>query len=58
MFERLLLCECAVADLTAGNPNVFYELGVRHGVKPASTVLTLAKDSALPFDGAVLRGLP
>ena len=30
MFERLILCEYAVADLTTANANVFYELGVRH----------------------------
>ena len=30
MFERLMLCEYAVADLTTANANVFYELGVRH----------------------------
>ncbi|MGB8719323.1 MAG: hypothetical protein WCD46_08425, partial [Desulfobacterales bacterium] len=28
MFERLLLCPFAVADLTTANANVFYELGV------------------------------
>ena len=28
MFERLVLCDYAVADLTAANANVFYELGV------------------------------
>ena len=39
MFERLLLCEFAVADLTTANANVFYELGVRHAVLPATTVL-------------------
>jgi hypothetical protein len=27
MFERLILCEYAVADLTTANANVFYELG-------------------------------
>ena len=32
MFERLVLCEYAVADLTTANANVFYELGVRHAV--------------------------
>ena len=32
MFERLILCEYAVVDLTTANPNVFYELGVRHAV--------------------------
>ena len=29
MFERLMLCPFAIADLTTANPNVFYELGVR-----------------------------
>jgi hypothetical protein len=28
MFERLLLCEYAVLDLTSANANVFYEQGV------------------------------
>ena len=34
MFERLLICEYAVADLTSANANVYYELGVRHAVGP------------------------
>ena len=34
MFERLILCEYAVADLTTANANVFYELGLRHAVRP------------------------
>src|SRR5689334_7444543 len=38
MFERLLLCDYAVADLTCANANVFYELGVRHAVRPATTL--------------------
>jgi hypothetical protein len=37
MFERLMLCDYAVADLTTANANVFYELGVRHGIRPYST---------------------
>ena len=43
MFERLILCEFAVADLTTANANVFYELGLRHAVRPASTVLIFAE---------------
>jgi hypothetical protein len=30
MFDHLLLCDFAGPDLTLSNPNVFYELGVRH----------------------------
>ncbi len=59
MFERLILCDYAVADLTGANANVFYELGLRHGIKPASTVLVFADSGgALPFDVAPLRALP
>jgi hypothetical protein len=58
MFERLILCDFAVADLTTANANVFYELGVRHAVKPATTVLLFAADGTrLPFDLAPLRTL-
>jgi hypothetical protein len=57
MFERLILCEYAVADLT--NANVFYELGVRHAVRSACTVLLFAVDCGqLPFDVAPLRAVP
>ena len=59
MFERLVLCEYAVADLTAANANVFYELGVRHAAKPRSTALLFAEGHGrLPFDVAQLRALP
>lgn len=59
MFERLVLCEYAVADLTAANANVFYELGVRHAAKPHTTVLMFAEGSGqLPFDVAQLRAIP
>lgn len=59
MFERLVLCEFAVADLTAANANVCYELGVRHAVRPASTALIFGEGTGqLPLDVAALRGLP
>ena len=58
MFERLVLCEYGVADLTAANANVFYELGVRHAARPASTVQIFAGNSRLPFDVAMLRAMP
>lgn len=58
MFERLILCEYAVADLTTANANVFYELGLRHAVRPWSTVLVFAEGERLPFDVGLLRALP
>jgi len=58
MFERLLLCPYAVADLSTANANVFYELGVRHAVRPFSTVLIFAEGGRLPFDVAPLRTFP
>ena len=58
MFERLLLAEIVVADLTFANANVFYELGVRHAAKPRSTILIYAKVGQLPFDVAPIRAIP
>ena len=57
MYERLILCDYAVADLTGANANVFYELGLRHGVRPATTVMLFGEKGALPFDVAPLRML-
>jgi hypothetical protein len=57
MFERLTLCAFAVADLTLANPNVFYELGIRHAVRPWSTVLLMAEGGRLPIDIHALRTL-
>ena len=58
MFERLLLCDYAIADVTGANPNVYYELGIRHAVRPRSTLILFAEGSVLPFDIAPLRGMP
>ena len=58
MYERLILCEFAVADLTTANANVFYELGLRHAVRRQSTVMMFAEGGRLPFDVNGLRALP
>ena len=58
MFERLMLCHYAVADITGANPNVYYELGIRHAMRPRSTVILFAEGTSLPFDIALLRGIP
>lgn len=58
MYERLLLAEIVIADLTLANANVFYELGIRHAARPRSTILIYAKSSQLPFDIAPIRAVP
>jgi tetratricopeptide (TPR) repeat protein len=58
MFARLLLCEFVIADLTTANPNVFYELGVRHAAKPYTTIPIFATIGGLPFDVNLVRAIP
>jgi tetratricopeptide (TPR) repeat protein len=55
MFQALLLAEFAVADLTVDNPNVWYEIGVRHALRAGGSVLTYALRDRLPFDIAGQR---
>jgi tetratricopeptide (TPR) repeat protein len=57
MFARLLLAEYVVADLTLANPNVFYELGIRHAAKPFTTVSIYANTHPLPFDVTMIRAV-
>lgn len=58
MFERILLCEYAIADLTTCNPNVMYELGIRHATRQRSTLPIFASHVRLPFNVGNVRGLP
>jgi hypothetical protein len=58
MFARLLLSEFVIADLTSANPNVFYELGVRHAAKPRTTIPIFATIGDLPFDVNLVRAIP
>jgi len=55
MFERLLLAEIAIVDVTFHNANVFYELGVRHAARPRSTIIVCANEAVLPFDLSIVR---
>lgn len=58
MYERLMFCDFAVADLSFANANVFYELGIRHALKPYTTVSIFEANTKLPFDTAPLRTFP
>jgi len=49
IIEKLYTASIAFADLTDSNPNVMYELGVRHAFKKPS-VMVKEKGSEIPFD--------
>jgi hypothetical protein len=50
MYDRLLTADVVVADLSTSNCNAFYELGVRHALRPFTTI-TIAEDKMVaPFD--------
>jgi hypothetical protein len=55
MFERLLISEIAIVDVTVENANVFYELGVRHTACPRSTIIIRAQGVTMPFDIRLIR---
>jgi len=48
--EWLLDADVVLADLTFGNPNVFYELGIRQALSQHGTVLIAQARTKLPFD--------
>jgi hypothetical protein len=58
MFERLLLAEVVLADLTLASPNVMYELGIRHATRPKATIPVFARVGGLPFDLSPIRAIP
>src|SRR5437764_4876478 len=57
MFQELLLADLVVVDLSIDNPNVWYELGVRHALRPRGVVQIQGKRDYLPFDVYVDRAL-
>jgi hypothetical protein len=50
MYEQLLDADVVVADLSTANANAFYELGVRHALKPRTTVVIAEDKLVYPFD--------
>lgn len=50
MFQELLIADLVVVDLTLDNPNVWYELGVRHALRARDVVLIQGPREQQPFD--------
>lgn len=51
MYEELLSADVVIADLSTSNKNAFYELGVRHALRPSTTIV-ICEDGIKtpPFD--------
>jgi hypothetical protein len=54
VIQRLVNSELVVADLTGRNPNVFYELAVRH-VTRKPLIQIIREDEDIPFDVQSMR---
>lgn len=50
MFRHIFDADVAVVDITLLNPNVFYELGIRHSLKKYVTVLIRRAGTPSPFN--------
>ena len=50
MYTQLLGADLVIADLSTSNPNAMYELGVRHGLKPYTTIVMAEAQLKYPFD--------
>jgi len=58
MFQELLLADLVVADVTIDNPNAWYELGVRHALRPRGTIMIQGGRASIPFDVGPERVFP
>jgi nucleoside 2-deoxyribosyltransferase len=56
VIQHIYNADLVIADLTDLNPNVFYELGVRHALR-SGTILVALVGTKLPFDVGDLRSV-
>lgn len=52
MYFELVTADVVLADISILNPNVFYELGVRHGIAPNGVLMIHGGWTRRPFDVA------
>lgn len=50
MYENILKADIVVADISTLNANAIYELGIRHALRPHTTIVIAEKELAYPFD--------
>src|SRR5215831_19166615 len=50
MYDNLLSADLVIADLSTSNANAVYELGVRHALRPRTTIVMAENNFSFPFD--------
>jgi hypothetical protein len=50
MYELLLNSDAVIADLSTCNANAIYELGIRHALRPHTTIIIAESQFKYPFD--------
>ena len=55
MISDILSADVAIVDITTANPNVLYELGVRHAAKRSGTIVIKRKGDRIPFNIGGIR---
>jgi hypothetical protein len=57
MFQKLLVADLVIADISVYNPNAYYEIGVRHAFREKRTFLIRCSKDGLP-NGAKIDDVP
>lgn len=55
ILTKLMHAKYVIADITYPNPNVFYELGIRHAIRSGTILIREKVDFSIPFDISHLR---
>lgn len=50
MYKELLQADVVIADLSTSNSNALYELGIRHALRPYTTIVISEDQLTYPFD--------
>src|SRR5690606_41249084 len=50
MYRELLEADIVIADHSTANPNALYELGIRHALRPRTTIVISEEKLPYPFD--------
>jgi hypothetical protein len=50
MYERLLMSDLVIADVSTANINAFFELGARYALRPRTTIVMAERNFEMGFD--------